>query len=150
MLYEMTTGRRAFTGPDTMAILTSLAIDEPDPPHVVNPACPPALSQLTMELLAKVPDRRPASADVVARRLGQLELPTVEVLSQTMVTPANDPWSQIENDDETIPVASPATPQAASRRGRKLSLIAVGVAILVVGVLALFGSTIVRVVNDEG
>ena len=58
ILYEMTTGKRPFTGPDTMSILSSLALDHPAPPHELNPHVPTQLSALIQQLLAKEPDRK--------------------------------------------------------------------------------------------
>ncbi len=42
VLYEMITGQRPFHGEDTMAILSSLALDHPPDPNTLNPKCPPA------------------------------------------------------------------------------------------------------------
>jgi serine/threonine protein kinase len=58
ILYQMTTGRTPFTGPNTMAILTSLAVDRPPAPEELNPALPSGLSELIMRLLAKDPAGR--------------------------------------------------------------------------------------------
>jgi serine/threonine protein kinase len=73
VLYEMTTGKKPFTGRDAMAILTSLAVDTPAPPNSVNAAVPAALSALIVDLLEKDPMKRPASAQQVGRRLGEIE-----------------------------------------------------------------------------
>jgi serine/threonine protein kinase len=45
-LYQMTTGRRPFTGTDELSLLTSLAIDIPTPVRQVNPSVPGPLSDL--------------------------------------------------------------------------------------------------------
>jgi serine/threonine protein kinase len=50
VLYRMVTGRPPFTGPDTMSILTSLAVDTPADPRTLNPAVPPAVAELIMRL----------------------------------------------------------------------------------------------------
>ncbi len=73
-LYQMTTGRRPFTGPDEFSILTSLAIDTPPSARIVNPKIPAELSSLIDRLLAKSPDNRPASAASVAEELQALKL----------------------------------------------------------------------------
>ena len=73
VLYRMAAGREAFNGDDVLAILTCLAVDDPAPPHEVNPAVPPALSRLILRLLAKDPDKRPATAFEVANELRALE-----------------------------------------------------------------------------
>src|SRR5690606_34649866 len=71
-LYRMATGRLPFRGDSTMAVLTSLALDTPPAPQTLNPAIPAELDELIMQLLAKDPAQRPASAQDVADRLGQL------------------------------------------------------------------------------
>jgi serine/threonine protein kinase len=75
VLYEMCAGRRPFTGPDTMAVLTSLIADRPHEPRVLNPDVPANLSQLVMMLLEKDAARRPASAKDVAEALRQVLAP---------------------------------------------------------------------------
>ncbi len=69
VLYVMLTGKRPFTGESTMALLTALALDTPKAPGDINPAVPAALSDFTMRLLAKKPERRPASADAALDEL---------------------------------------------------------------------------------
>jgi hypothetical protein len=54
-----------------MAVLSALATEEPRPVHEVNPAVPGALAELVMQLLAKDPEKRPASADAVLDQLRQ-------------------------------------------------------------------------------
>jgi serine/threonine protein kinase len=151
MLYEMITGRRPFTGSDTMAILSSLALDEPPAPHTINSKCPAALSQLTMQLLAKQPEQRPASADVVAGQLAKLEIPVVETLPPTQVTPAADPWATIEDSDSTEQTPRLAKLATTERRKRRLlPYLAVAMLLGFVGIGLAFGGTIIRVVNNEG
>jgi eukaryotic-like serine/threonine-protein kinase len=62
ILYRMLTGIAPFRGADRIATWMAVACREPASPREVNPAVPPALSDLVMELLAKDPARRPASA----------------------------------------------------------------------------------------
>jgi urea transport system substrate-binding protein len=73
VLYELLAGRRPFSGPDVMAILTALATHYPPAPCVVNPRIPQKLSQLVEQLLNKVPDNRPSSAREVLDRLAAIE-----------------------------------------------------------------------------
>jgi serine/threonine protein kinase/WD40 repeat protein len=72
VLYVMLTGQRPFTGPTTMSILAALALDTPPAPQILNFEVPAPLSDLTMRLLAKGPDERPASANEVAAELRRL------------------------------------------------------------------------------
>ena len=73
MMYEMATGKVPFYGADLLATLRALAADEPAPARSVNQQLPEGLSTLIGELLAKLPDGRPASAQAVAERLRSLE-----------------------------------------------------------------------------
>jgi serine/threonine protein kinase len=82
LLYEMSTGRRPFEGRDMMSMLTSLALDDPDPPKILNSQIPGGLSELIVQLLAKNPSERPGSGHGVARRLQALEF-----LAANPVTP---------------------------------------------------------------
>src|SRR5262249_45645638 len=62
VLYRLCTGRLPFGGANTLAALSSLATDTPRPVRDLNPAVPPALAELVMQLLAKEAAHRPASA----------------------------------------------------------------------------------------
>jgi hypothetical protein len=73
VLYRMATGQAPFPGDDLAAALLSIAAGDPPPPSSVNPSIPGALSELIVQLLAKDPRGRPASAAEVARRLATLE-----------------------------------------------------------------------------
>jgi urea transport system substrate-binding protein len=56
-----------------MAILTSLAVDEPTPLTVVAPEVPPALADLVGQLLQKDRNHRPPSARAVAEAIEAIE-----------------------------------------------------------------------------
>jgi formylglycine-generating enzyme required for sulfatase activity len=73
VLYRLCTGVMPFKGHDTMSTLMALAMDNPNPPHVVNPAVSRPLSDLVMALLEKNPAKRPGTADEVVRALQSLE-----------------------------------------------------------------------------
>jgi eukaryotic-like serine/threonine-protein kinase len=72
VLYRMTTGQAPFTGTSTMAVLTSLATENPLAPIARNPEVPPALSDLIMRLLAKDRAARPGAAAEVAAALREI------------------------------------------------------------------------------
>jgi len=73
VLYRAATGELPFKGTDTMSILAALALDTPLAPRELNPQIPVALSDLIMELLAKKPADRPASAQAVVARIQAME-----------------------------------------------------------------------------
>jgi len=158
LLYEMTTGKRPFTGNDTMSILTSLAIDEPAAPQQINSALPAALSSLVMRLLSKKPESRPASGHAVAEELlGVLtnaSRPIVEALppllpqaappvpeaqlATAVEYPAVDPWGGIDVPDPkaatqtVLSAQEAAAPASAVREPNKSGVIKMAFAMALV------------------
>jgi eukaryotic-like serine/threonine-protein kinase len=73
VLYEMTTGRRAFRGDTVLSVLSAIAAGTPPGPRALRPETPAALSDLILALLSKRAEGRPPSARAVAERLRALE-----------------------------------------------------------------------------
>ncbi len=73
VLYRLCTGELPFNGPDTLAILTALAVELPRPVYQLNPDVSPALANLVMSLLAKDPNDRPASARAVCEAIAAIQ-----------------------------------------------------------------------------
>jgi serine/threonine-protein kinase len=73
VMFELLCGRTPFTG-EAMAEVLQQHLRQP-PPKVSSFAldCPVQLEALVAELLQKEPDRRPATADVVAARLREID-----------------------------------------------------------------------------
>ena len=69
MLYEMLTGRPPFLGDDTVSVIGQHLNTPPIAPTWHNPECPVAMESLILQLLAKSPVDRPASATDVRERL---------------------------------------------------------------------------------
>ncbi len=69
--YEMLTGRVPFVASDAMELVHSHLAVRPDPPHLVQPAVPEALSEIVVKLLAKAPEDRYQSAYGLVRDLEQ-------------------------------------------------------------------------------
>jgi Tol biopolymer transport system component len=69
LLYEMSTGRRAFTGKSRASLIAAIMEHEPPPLSSVAPMTPPALDRVVRTCLAKDPDDRWQSAADVAREL---------------------------------------------------------------------------------
>jgi serine/threonine protein kinase/formylglycine-generating enzyme required for sulfatase activity len=76
VLYRLGTGAMPFQGKDTISLLHALALQTPAEPRTLNPELPPELNALIVQLLAKDPGKRPASAAEVAGRLRDLERDT--------------------------------------------------------------------------
>jgi Tol biopolymer transport system component len=58
VLYEMATGRPAFTGKSAASVIAAILGSEPEPLSSLMPASPPALDHLIRTCLAKDPDSR--------------------------------------------------------------------------------------------
>ncbi len=69
MLYEMIVGCPPFRGDDLITIVTQHLNEPPKVPSADRAEVPKALDALVLELLAKAPERRPASAAAVEARL---------------------------------------------------------------------------------
>jgi class 3 adenylate cyclase/tetratricopeptide (TPR) repeat protein len=69
LLYQMVAGQPPFLGDDAVAIIGQHLNAEPVAPSRHSPGVPLALDELILELLAKLPEDRPASAAVVRERL---------------------------------------------------------------------------------
>src|SRR5262249_15043974 len=78
VLYQLSTGVRAFQRDQPMATLLAVRDHHPEPPRQRNPSISPELSALILRLLAKRPEDRPASAQAVVRELRALETPAIE------------------------------------------------------------------------
>src|SRR5580704_2544240 len=58
VLYEMATGKRAFSGKTQATLVAAILASEPQPISVVQPMSPPALDRVVKVCLAKDPDER--------------------------------------------------------------------------------------------
>ena len=146
IFYRMLTGRLPFQGKNTMAILRSLMLDEP-PALPIGDVCR-ALSDLVMQLLAKDPQARPASAQAVVERLRDIErqLPN-QVVTELTITPSEPQTFQVGAESTIAPPEPVILPRPV--RGRRL----VGVAVALLLLLPLsyfFGGSAVRFATDKG
>ncbi len=142
LLYRLATDRLPFDGPDVMAILTALAVEEPRPVAEANPETPPALAKLIHELLAKKPADRPQTADEVAARLHAIaaspqanaDKPVVYVpVSVTVLEPENA-FEGIESAETELDATHSRRHAPPAPRKRPVALIAGGVAAILLGV----------------
>ena len=72
VLYECLTGRLPFTGQSPISLIAKLLHDEPVPPSQLNPDIPAPLSALIVQLLAKKPEQRSATAGGLSKVLASL------------------------------------------------------------------------------
>ncbi len=68
-LYEMATGKKAFSGTSRASLITAIMSSEPAPISTVQPMTPPALDRVVKTCLAKDPEDRWQSAGDIKREL---------------------------------------------------------------------------------
>src|SRR5262249_52179492 len=69
VLYEMATGRKAFSGPSQASLIASILKDEPQPVSQVQPLAPTALDRVVGACLTKDPNQRVQTAHDVKLHL---------------------------------------------------------------------------------
>ncbi len=125
VLYEMLTGEPPFTADVSAAVLHQHVRVAPKPARERNPAIPPALDELVMQMLAKSPDDRPQTAADVRDRLDQaLAQPENEAGAPTTVALAplpapvpEAPTAPLQATDPTRAIAPvQATPPTSRQR----------------------------------
>ncbi|NUP10282.1 MAG: serine/threonine protein kinase [Polyangiaceae bacterium] len=110
VLYEMLTGKPLFDGPSIVGILRQHCEAAPPPfTDDLRRRLPADLDALVFQLLEKAPDRRPADARTVLRRL--------EGMNPGAVAPALDPLRS------SGPRIAPFVGRAAAKKGGKLDTI---------------------------
>jgi class 3 adenylate cyclase len=91
MLYEMVCGRPPFLGDDAVGVISQHINTSPVAPTWHNPDVPMALEALILQLLAKQPDERPASALDVAHELRRIS-------AQSTQEPVLPPVAEVVTD----------------------------------------------------
>src|SRR5271155_4515738 len=69
MLYEMSTGKKAFEAKSHASLIAAILKEEPRPMRELQPLTPPSLEHIVKACLAKDPDERPQSAHDVKLQL---------------------------------------------------------------------------------
>jgi hypothetical protein len=69
VLYEMATGRKAFSGATQASLISAILRDDPQPISQVQPMSPPSLDHVVKACLAKDPEERRQSAHDIASEL---------------------------------------------------------------------------------
>ncbi len=72
VMYEMLTGRTPFDGDSPVAVAMQHIQDPPTPPSQLNPSIPPALEEIILRCLEKVPEMRFRDGSQLARALEML------------------------------------------------------------------------------
>jgi serine/threonine protein kinase len=90
VLYELVTGRRPFDAESLQGICSRILSSTPLPPSHANPSVPAALNELIASCLAKDPNQRCASAEILAERLHPLARRSVGTQTQTQTSSLRD------------------------------------------------------------
>ena len=146
VLYRMLTGELPFRGNNTLEILAALCMRSPRPLRDLNAAVPPVLAELVMQLLAKDPVERPASAQAVADLLYSLE--------RQPIRPAGVEQAKTEAVPPSLAPESPEAAAVARSRGaarRHRGPVVAAVAVLVLMPLGyFFGGAVLRFATNKG
>ena len=84
VIYEMSTGRHAFTGASNASLIAAILSSEPPAVSSIQPMIPPALDHVVKTCLAKDPDERWQSANDISRELSWIST-AVEVRESVSV-----------------------------------------------------------------
>ncbi len=148
VLYEMATGRQAFTGATSGVIFNQILEREPTQPTRLNPALPPKLEEIIGKTLEKNPKLRYQTARDLSTDLQRLKRDSDSgrsgVTSVSQVSSASASWSG------AVPVAQPQSAASQSHASsasvvvqaaqqHKISLIAIGIVILLLIIGAAYG-----------
>lgn len=134
VLFELLSGRRLYSGSDTVAVAQKILGDPTPDIFSVRDDVPPALIELSFELLAKDPADRPESARDVAKRLEVIvdELAREEGairLDEFLDSQFHDRWEDIRTRSESM-VQEWEKTNGTARARRTRAWIAAGVAVL--------------------
>jgi Tol biopolymer transport system component len=94
ILYEMATGKRAFSGDTAPLLMASIVRDEPTPPHEILPSIPLELEKWILRALRKEPERRWQSMADFRVSLSELkqELDTGKTVAVVAGRPPSRSW----------------------------------------------------------
>jgi Tol biopolymer transport system component len=87
VLYEMTTGKRAFEGKSQVTVASAILEKEPDPVTVSQPLAPPALQHVIQTALMKDPESRWQSAADMSRQLRWMSSPDSSASASRIAAP---------------------------------------------------------------
>ena len=87
VLYEMTTGKRAFEGKSQVTVASAILEKEPDPVTISQPLAPPALQHVIQTALMKDPESRWQSAADMSRQLRWMSSPDSSASAARIAAP---------------------------------------------------------------
>jgi len=104
VMYEMLTGRPPFDGNSPVAVAMQHIEDPPTPPRQLNPTIPPALEEIILRCLEKVPEMRFRDGSQLARALETLG--DAKLSESVPVTPGQAPTPTTSNHIPSRPTNS--------------------------------------------
>jgi serine/threonine protein kinase len=117
VLYEMATGRRAFTGDNPVSTLTSVLRDEPRRVLEISPEVPSLLSDVIHRCMHKDPDKRFQSMTEVSEALIRLRQLSDSGSLKSQITPpppSTDATTKIIRPDAKVAAAVAAAAKASA------------------------------------
>jgi serine/threonine-protein kinase len=87
LLYEIFTGRAAWSGPSAHSVASARLLGRPPDPRAVAPHLPAALGALVVHCLARAPEDRPASIEQVAAALAGVAFPAASAGDTARMAP---------------------------------------------------------------
>ena len=107
VMYEMLTGRTPFDGDTPVAVAMQHIQDLPVPPSQLNPNIPPALEDVILRCLEKVPEMRYRDGNVLARAL---EVLGEEDASSTLASNVTPGSLAVPTGNNYLPDGRPSQP----------------------------------------
>lgn len=142
VMYLLAAGRLPFDAPTTVGVLSELAVCKPPSVCEQNPALPRSLGKFIMQLLAKDPTERPASAEAVIEQLERIETrcaDTREVPAAELELPQR-PRGRSKKKRKPAPAAQRGR-SIAIAIGATFALLLVSAAAFTIGIIAWAGTT---------
>jgi len=118
VMYEMVTGHPPFDGDSPVAVAMQHIQDVPTPPSHFNPNLPPALEEIILRCLEKVPEMRFRDGSQLARALESLADSELSEIVAAPMTPGHSPVPITYNQIPPRPNTSGRNP---ARDGQKLN-----------------------------
>jgi serine/threonine-protein kinase len=130
--FQLLTGQPPFPGTEPYAVVMRQMEEEPPVPSSLEPSVSPALDAFILQLLARKPEHRPASAEAVRQQLGPLRAS----LSPT-VTPAPRPRLPAPRELAALARRAPMLQKLAAHAHRVPRKARVAAGALLLGLVAL-------------
>jgi serine/threonine protein kinase len=106
VMYEMLTGRTPFDGDTPVAVAMQHIQDAPVPPSQLNPNIPPALEEIILRCLEKIPEMRFRDGSTLARALELLGEENSETMAQSANSLLNGSSGPLSAPSQSFPPAN--------------------------------------------